>query len=216
MLNLNLSTDGGREILALGAHCDDIEIGCGGTMLQLARDPANRITWVVFSSGPGRADEARRCARAFLGEGENRRLVLHEFRDGFLPWAGSAVKEAFEELKQEVDPDLVFTHYRSDLHQDHRLVSELTWNTFRDHLILEYEIPKWDGDVGQPNAFVALETADLETKIAHLLEAYGSQRDKPWFDAELFRALPRIRGMECRADAGLAEAFHARKLRLVP
>lgn len=216
MLNLDLGSGDGREILALGAHCDDIEIGCGGTMLQLAQNPGNRITWVVFSSSPERAAEARECARAMLGDGEHRRLVVHGFRDGFLPWSGAEVKDAFEELKGQVTPDLVFTHYRDDLHQDHRLVSELTWNTFRDHLVLEYEIPKWDGDMGRPNAFVPLEPADLDAKLTHVLGAYASQRGKPWFTDDLLRALPRIRGMECRSRSGLAEAFHARKLLLAP
>jgi LmbE family N-acetylglucosaminyl deacetylase len=213
MIELDLSR-GGRRILALGAHCDDIEIGCGGTMLRLAADPSNEITWVVFSSDPARAEEARRSVKAFLGEAPNRRIVLHEFRDGYLPREGAAVKDAFEALKDQPDPDVVFTHYRDDLHQDHRLVNELTWNTFRDHLILEYEIPKWDGDFGQPSGFVGLDEELCAKKCEILLDAYPSQAGKPWFTADLFRSVARIRGMECRAPGLLAEAFYIRKIGL--
>jgi len=201
----------GRKVLALGAHCDDIEIGCGGTMLRLAADPSNEITWVVFSSDLARAAEATRAFDAFCGQGPNRRLVIHEFRDGYLPWSGAQVKDAFEKLKGESDPDLVFTHFRHDLHQDHRLVNELTWNTFRDHQILEYEIPKWDGDLGQPNAFVELARESADRKCDILLDAYSTQSGKPWFTRDLFLAIARIRGMECRAASGFAEAFHIRK-----
>jgi LmbE family N-acetylglucosaminyl deacetylase len=203
-----------QNVLALGAHCDDIEIGCGGTMLRLAADPSNAITWVVFSSNAERAAEATRSMKAFLGDAPNRKIVLHEFRDGFLPWTGAEVKDAFEALKGDVQPDLVFTHYRDDLHQDHRLVNELTWNTFRDHLILEYEIPKWDGDFGQPNTFVPLDEEICARKCEILLDAYPTQAGKPWFTADLFRAVARIRGMECRAPGKLAEAFYARKISL--
>lgn len=216
MLNLNAVAGESREILALGAHCDDIEIGCGATMLQLAADPANRITWAIFSAHGARAQEARAAAEAFLGSGPNRRLILHEFRDGFLPWEGAAVKEAFEALKDEVDPDMVFTHHRHDLHQDHRLVCELTWNTFRDHLVLEYEIPKWDGDLAQPNCYVELAPEQLDMKIDRLFESYATQAGKGWFDEDVFRSLARIRGMECRAGSGLAEAFCMRKFILLP
>lgn len=214
MIDLDIGR-GNRNVLALGAHCDDIEIGCGGTILRLAADPSNAITWVVLSSSPERAAELARSKAAFIGDAPNRRLVVHDFRDGFLPWAGASVKEAFESLKGEADPDVVFTHYRDDLHQDHRLVNELTWNTFRDHLILEYEIPKWDGDLGQPNSFVALDEPGFGRKCEVLLESYPSQAGKPWFNEDLFRAVARIRGMECRAESGLAEAFYARKLRLL-
>ena len=213
MIELDL-VKGGRRILALGAHCDDIEIGCGGTMLRLAANPANEITWVVFSSNRERAAEARKSAEAFLGTASNRRIVLHDFRDGFLPWAGTEVKDAFEQLKGECDPDIVITHYREDLHQDHRLVNELTWNTFRNHLVLEYEIPKWDGDFGQPNAFAALEESTCARKCEILLDAYPSQAGKPWFTADLFQAVARIRGMESRAPSGFAEAFYLRKATL--
>jgi LmbE family N-acetylglucosaminyl deacetylase len=214
MLNLNAARTEGLEVLALGAHCDDIEIGCGGTMLRLAANAANRITWVVFSSDSERAAEATRSARGFLGEGAGRRLEIQEFRDGFLPWSGAEVKDAFERLKELPRPDLVFTHYRHDLHQDHRLVNELTWNTFRDHLVLEYEIPKWDGDLGQPNTFIGLDGDTCERKISLLTENYPSQAGKPWFNSQVFRSLATLRGMECRSGSGLAEAFYGRKIDL--
>lgn len=214
MIKLEAVAGSACNILALGAHSDDIEIGCGGTMLRLAENPETAITWVVFSSNPERAAEAKRSMEAFLGDAPNRQIIIHEFRDGFLPWAGAEVKNAFESLKRKVDPDLVFTHYGQDLHQDHRLVSELTWNTFRDHVILEYEIPKWDGDFGQPNAFVELDEATFSRKCEILLSAHPTQAGKPWFGDDLFRSVARIRGMECRAASSLAEAFYARKLAL--
>jgi len=203
---------GPLRVLALGAHADDIEIGCGGTLLRLAAEQKGlEVTWVVFCSTPERAREARASAEEFLRGVERARVVLKEFRDGFLPYLGATVKEAFESLKCEVAPDLIFTHHRGDLHQDHRLVSELTWNTFRDHLILEYEIPKYDGDLGSPNFFAPLSRATLERKVELILRAFPTQARKPWFDADLFRAVARIRGMECVAPEGLAEAFYCRK-----
>jgi LmbE family N-acetylglucosaminyl deacetylase len=206
-----------RSVLCLGAHSDDIEIGCGGTLLLLReRFPETEIRWVVFSAiGPRRA-EALASASLLLGDPAEQRLRLETFRDGFLPFAGEQVKRVFEELKREHQPDLIFTHYRRDLHQDHRLVCELTWNTFRDHPILEYEIPKWDGDLGAPNVFVPLEATHAERKIEILLEVFGSQRSHDWFDADTFRALMRLRGVESRAPSHYAEAFYAPKLVLAP
>jgi LmbE family N-acetylglucosaminyl deacetylase len=201
-----------RRLLLLGAHCDDIEIGCGGTLLRLAAErPELEVRWVVFSSTPERAREARASAAAFLRGVARSEVIVRDHRDGYLPHSGAAVKDDFEAIKREYSPDLILTHYRHDLHQDHRLVSELTWNTWRNHLILEYEIPKYDGDLGVPNFFAPLPAATLEKKIALLLEHYPTQAGKPWFTADLFRALPRIRGMECAAPEGLAEAFHCRK-----
>jgi LmbE family N-acetylglucosaminyl deacetylase len=198
-------------VLCLGAHCDDIEIGCGGTLLRWRRErPELEVHWVVFSADATRRGEAEAAAARFLGEGGVKRLVVHDFRDGFFPYEGVAVKEAFEHLKHSVRPDVVFTHQRDDRHQDHRLVSELTWNTFRDHLILEYEVPKWDGDLGQPNAFSPLEERDVDAKVAALVDIYSSQRDRRWFDPDTFRGLMRLRGVEC--GTRFAEAFHARKL----
>jgi LmbE family N-acetylglucosaminyl deacetylase len=202
-----------QHVLCLGAHCDDLEIGCGGTVLKLTaapRPPA--FTWVVFASNARREAEALKSAEALLERAAAVRIVIHKFRDGFLPYDGAAVKETFEELKGEVSPDLILTHYRDDLHQDHRLISELTWNTFRDHLILEYEIPKYDGDLGTPNVFVPLDGALVDRKIEAILSGFPSQTGKRWFDAETFRSLLRLRGMECQAAGNYAEAFHGRKL----
>jgi LmbE family N-acetylglucosaminyl deacetylase len=201
-----------RRILCLGAHADDIEIGCGGTILRLAPERRDlEVRWAVFSATPERAGEARSSAAEFLG-GVKARVAIGEHRDGYLPWQGAAaIKEEFEALKREFMPDLIFTHYRDDRHQDHRLVSELTWNTWRNHLILEYEIPKFDGDFGTPNFFSALPAATLERKIALLFRHFASQAGKQWFAAELFRGVSRIRGMECVAPESYAEAFYCRK-----
>jgi LmbE family N-acetylglucosaminyl deacetylase len=200
------------RVLALGAHCDDIEIGCGGTLLRLAAERELEVLWVVFCSNPQRAEEARASAALFLRGVAGSGVQIGSHRDGFLPYEGGAIKDEFEELKGKFRPDLVFTHSREDRHQDHRLVSELTWNTWRDHLILEYEIPKYDGDFGTPNFFAPLASAVLEAKIAALLASFPSQSSKPWFSADLFRAVARIRGMECNAPDGFAEAFYCRKL----
>jgi LmbE family N-acetylglucosaminyl deacetylase len=213
---LSLSLASPRHLLCVGAHCDDLEIGCGGTVLKLldgANPPA--VTWLVLTSDSRREAEALRSAEALLGRAPRARIAIHKFRDGFLPYEGSAVKEAFEELKSEISaPDLVLTHQRHDLHQDHRLVSELTWNTFRDHLILEYEIPKYDGDLGTPNVFVPLEESLCRRKIDAIVAGFPSQTGKRWFSEETFRALLRLRGMECNAPSTYAEAFYGRKLTL--
>ena len=201
-----------RRILFLGAHADDIEIGCGGTILRLAAEERElEIRWVVFCATPERATEARASAAAFLAGVANTTVVVRDHRDGYLPWAGAAIKDEFEALKREYTPDLVFTHYRQDLHQDHRLISDLTWNTWRHHLILEYEIPKFDGDFGSPNFFSSLSRATLERKIALLLQHYATQAGRQWFTPDLFQAVARIRGMECVAPESLAEAFYCRK-----
>jgi LmbE family N-acetylglucosaminyl deacetylase len=201
------------HVLCLGAHADDIEIGCGGTILSLLEtDQPPAVTWVVFSAAGSRAAEAQQSAERFLAGTAKREIVLNTFRDGFFPYTGAQVKEAFEELKAKVSPDLVFTHYRHDLHQDHRTVAELTWNTFRDHLILEYEIPKYDGDLGAPNVFLPLSEPLCRQKIDTILTSFKSQSGKRWFSEELFRALLRLRGMECNAPSGYAEAFYGRKL----
>ncbi len=199
-------------MLALGAHADDIEIGCGGTMLRLVQEhPDLEVLWVVFAASPERAAEARASAAAFLGAARRWRVIVHGHRDGYLPYSGAAVKDDFEALKREFAPDVVFTHYREDRHQDHRLVSDLTWNTWRDHLVLEYEIPKWDGDLGSPNLFAPLPAEILERKIRLVLEHYVSQRAKHWLTPDLLSALPRIRGMESGPAHPLAEGFYCRK-----
>jgi LmbE family N-acetylglucosaminyl deacetylase len=207
-----LQGDAPRRVLALGAHCDDIEIGCGGTLLRMISErPQLEVRWVAFASTPARAEEARASAAAFLSGAAKSEVVVHAFRDGYLPHSGAAVKDEFEAHKRAFSPDLIFTHFRNDLHQDHRLVSELTWNTWRNHMILEYEIPKYDGDLGVPNFFSPLAARTLEEKIALVMRHFPTQAGKPWFTADLFRAIARIRGMECVAPEGLAEAFYCRK-----
>jgi LmbE family N-acetylglucosaminyl deacetylase len=213
MLPLRFPQDrtAGLKILCLGAHSDDIEIGCGGALLRLAQENPNcEFHWVVFTAQGVRADEARKAAELFGGSAL-RGPYLKPFKDGFLPFAGGEVKDAFEALKP-IAPDLIFTHNRRDAHQDHRLLAELTWNTFRDHFILEYEIPKYDGDLGQPNFFVPITRDICDRKLRHLMEAFGSQRSKRWFEEETFRSLMRIRGMECNSESGYAEAFYCRKM----
>ena len=179
---------GGYEIICLGAHSDDLEIGCGGTMLRLLRElPIEHVTWVVLSGDEDRAREARHGARRVLGRRAGVRLVQATSRDGFFPYTAVPIKECFEQLKREVEPDLVFTHYREDRHQDHRLVSELTYNSFRDHLILEYEVMKTDGDLGNPNVYVPLDARTVDRKVRLLEDCFGSQRDKRWFSEDTFR-----------------------------
>src|SRR5271154_3132597 len=200
------------NILCLGAHSDDIEIGCGGTILRLAEQYPNcTLHWIVFSASGVRAAEALRAAAMFAGATAIKGPVLKDFRDGFMPFLGAELKEAFEDLKP-ISPDIIFTHTRQDAHQDHRLIAELTWNTFRDHLILEYEIPKYDGDLGQPNVFMPLDKKICDSKVGFLMEAFQTQRSKRWFDPQTFLGLMRLRGMECNAPSGYAEAFYCRKL----
>jgi LmbE family N-acetylglucosaminyl deacetylase len=214
MLHFNLKKDPASEltVLCLGAHSDDIEIGCGGTILHLKEAfPQLRYHWVVLSASAHRGQEARKSAELFTA-GCKKEIVLEDYRDGFLPYSGGKVKDFFEGMKGQVNPDLIFTHWHGDAHQDHRLVSELTWNTFRNHLILEYEVPKYDGDMGRPNLFVPLDAPLYERKIDYLFEAFASQREKRWFNRETFLALMRIRGMESNSSSGYAEAFYSRKL----
>jgi len=200
------------KILCLGSHSDDIEIGCGGTILRLLAQNLNcEVTWVVFSSTRVREQEARASAELFLKQAASKRVIVNEFRDGFFPYDGAKVKESVEVLKG-IAPDVILTHSRRDSHQDHRVVAELTWNTFRDHFILEYEIPKYDGDMGQPSVFVPLEDEIYQKKIHYLMEIFASQRSKRWFQPETFLGLMRLRGMECSSASGYAEAFYCRKL----
>src|SRR5208283_5667444 len=215
MINLGLSGSSGKPlvVLCLGCHSDDIEIGCGGTILRLIEEQPNcRFYWAVFSAIGTRRAEAQRAAKLFVGSKRLEHLLLKQFRDGFMPFVGSDVKAAFEAMKKTIFPDIIFTHFRRDAHQDHRLLSELTWNTFRNHLILEYEIPKYDGDLGRPNLFVPLEPPLYERKVDLLFEAFASQRSKPWFDRKTFLGLMRIRGMESNSPSGYAEAFYVRKV----
>jgi LmbE family N-acetylglucosaminyl deacetylase len=203
------------RVLCLGAHGDDLEIGCSGTLLTLLEQNRHlAVTWVVFSARGQRAREARQSARTLLEPVKDREIVVKKFRDGFFPHDGARLKEAFEAIKARVAPDVVFTHHRDDLHQDHRVIADLTWQTFRDHLILEYEVPKYDGDLGAPNVFVPLAESVCRRKIAHILASFPSQADRHWFKEDVFAALLRLRGLESNAPTDHAEAFYVRKLRL--
>jgi LmbE family N-acetylglucosaminyl deacetylase len=205
-----------RRVLALGAHADDIEIGCGAALLALSRANSGvEVTWVVFAASGKRAEEARRSAETFLASAGSADVAVHGFRDGYLPHVGAELKDVFEELKSRVEPDLVFTHTRHDLHQDHRAVCELTWNTWRRHLVLEYEIPKYDGDFGAPNVFVPVSRELAVEKARAVVEAFPSQQVKHWFDEELLLGVMRLRGMEAASESGYAEAFTCRKLSLL-
>ena len=215
MFELKLGESDGRRlrILCLGAHCDDIEIGCGGTILRILEShPRSEVHWVVFSSIEIRKAEALVSAKQFLGNAEKSTISVREFRDGFFPYHGLEIKVQFESLKALMDPDLIFTHYHADAHQDHRLVNELTWNTFRNHFVLEYEIPKYEGDLGQPNVYMLLDERTCQKKIEILMNAFPSQSRKQWYSEETFRAILRLRAIESRAPGGYAEAFHCRKL----
>ena len=216
MLELTLprATRRPTRILCLGAHCDDIEIGCGGTLLRLLARGDWQVTWVVFSATGERARELEASAQRFLRRAARRHLFTHELRDGFFPAHYTQLKSAFESLKRQPAPDLIFTPERADLHQDHRLVSELTWNTFRDHLVLEYEIPKYEGGLTTPNTYMQLTPAQVSAKTRNLLACYRSQRGRHWFSAETFRGLMRLRGVEAGAGSGWAEGFHGRKCNL--
>lgn len=212
MLNLKLDNTDGLKLLCLGAHSDDIEIGAGGTILKLLDTyQVESVYWVTFCSNEVRKHEATESARLYLQDVPEVQISIKQYRDGFLPYLGTEVKEFFEEIKSSFQPDLILTHYRDDLHQDHRKVNELTWNTFRNHFILEYEIPKYDGDLGQPNFFVLLEQKYVDRKIDILMKAFASQVGKHWFDRETFQAILRLRGMEAAGQTKFAEAFYARK-----
>jgi LmbE family N-acetylglucosaminyl deacetylase len=200
------------SILCLGAHCDDIEIGCGGTVLRILKArPDAAVHWVVLSSTPERATEAAAAAALFLRGARARTVRIEAFEDGHFPYQGSEIKRYFEDLKRSISPSLIFTHYRDDRHQDHRLVSDTTWQTFRDSLILEYEIPKYDGDLGVPNVFAHIDAATCERKIRYIVRSYRTQHAKAWFTEETLRALMRLRGVESRARR-YAEGFYGRKI----
>ncbi len=215
MLQFQFETDQRPlTILLVGAHCDDIEIGCGGAVLRLAlRYPTARFVWVTLSSDSERAAETRAAAMRFLATVLDPIIRIEEFRGSYFPHCGPALKDYFETLKS-FNPDLILTHSRHDLHQDHRVTNELTWNTFRDHTILEYEIPKFDGDLGVPNVFVPLTRAEMNRKCDILLDCFPSQIKRQWFTRDTFEALARLRGIECNALEGYAEAFYSRKLRI--
>ncbi|BFU93477.1 MAG: putative LmbE-like protein [Nitrospira sp.] len=201
------------KALFLGAHSDDIELGCGGTILNLLeQDQELEVWWVVFAATPERRLEAERSAGLFLRGAVKNEIIVRDFKESFFPYIGSEIKACFEELKRRISPDVIFTHFRDDLHQDHRLISEMTWNTFRDHWILEYEIMKYDGGLGSPNLFVHLSEEVCANKMKYLMEAFQSQRSHHWFTEETFRAILRLRGIESNAPEKYAEAFYCRKI----
>ncbi len=212
MLSVNFADrPEGLKVLCLGAHCDDIEIGCGGTILRLTNEfKVQSLKWVVFTSSGERGSEAAKSAEHFVQKCKDKEIIIKKFRDGFLPYQAEQVKALFEDLKP-FNPDIIFTHYRHDLHQDHRTVCDLTWNTFRDNLIFEYEIPKYDGDLGAPNYFVTLEKKIAEKKVKVIMDCFKSQIGKQWFDEETFFSLMRIRGIESASPTKYAEGFHIRK-----
>lgn len=212
-LKLNIIKDQCIKILCLGAHCDDIEIGCGGTLLNILEKYENaEVHWVVFSSDTEREREARSSANIFLQRAGSKSVQFEKFRNGYFPHIGEKIKNYFEVLKENVSPDLIFSHYRKDLHQDHRVISELTWNTFRDHVIFEYEIPKYDGDFNVPNFYVPLGDPVCEYKVKTIIESFRSQVSKHWFTEDLLLSVLRIRGMECASSSKYAEAFYCRKV----
>jgi LmbE family N-acetylglucosaminyl deacetylase len=216
MLRLALDVAAGRSlrVLCIGAHSDDIEIGCGGTLLELQRrHPGILVDWVVLSGDATRQREAAAAMRRFLRAPSRGRLTCCEFPDGRFPSVHGGIKDFVESIKARPAPDLVFCHERDDRHQDHRLVNEVVWSTFRDHLVIEYEVPKWDGGLGQANFFVPLTRLQVRRKIDWIVSSHRSQAGRDWFDPEVFRGLLRLRGVECRAPSGYAEAFHARKIR---
>lgn len=211
-LTLGTSRTAPLKILAIGAHSDDIEIGCGGSLLRLIEEnPDCAVRWIVLSGNAARGGEARASATDILGNVASPEIIVGEFKDGFFPYQGAEIKAFFEELKTGFVPDIIFTHRRDDAHQDHRVVAELTWNTFRDHLILEYEIPKYDGDLGAPNVFICVSEANCQRKVQVLLCHFASQRTKHWFTADLFLGLLRLRGMEANSPTTYAEGFYCRK-----
>ena len=215
MLSLRFGPElpGSLRVLCLGAHSDDIEIGCGGTILRLLHSYKNcEVTWVVFSAKAQRRHEALCSARRFLKDARTRTIIAKGFKESFFPYHGEDIKEFFEQLKKRIAPDLIFTHYRHDLHQDHRAICELTWNTFRHHQILEYEIPKYDGDLGQPNFYVPLTQTLCKKKVQYLMEGFSTQRDRPWFTEDTFYSLLRLRGIESNAPDKYAEGFYGRKI----
>ena len=209
----SLRLDGVKKVLCLGAHSDDIEIGCGATLLRLIQEqPGLQVYWLVFSSRGIRAREAKASAGEFLRGARSKRIRTMSFKESYFPSEWPAIKKAFEQVKHEFEPDLVLTQYRDDRHQDHRVLSDLAWNTFRSHLVLEYEIPKYDGDLGTPNVYIPVPRELCERKVAALLRHFQSQANKHWFTADTFWALLRLRGIECAAPGGFAEAFYGRKL----
>jgi LmbE family N-acetylglucosaminyl deacetylase len=203
------------EVLALGAHPDDIEIGCSATIIKLAQlYPHLSINWVVFSGDANRKKEANNSAKELLKKVTRKNFTFYNFKDGFFPYEGRLIKECFEEIKVNTAPDIIFTHFRNDLHQDHRLINEMAWNTFRDHLILEYEIPKYDGDTQVPNFYVSVDDNIVDQKIDLIMKNFPSQKNKHWFTPDTFKGIMRLRGVEAGGATNCAEAFYSRKILL--
>ena len=203
------------KILLLGAHPDDIEIGCGGTILKFIKEVPNaEYRWIVFSGNKLRNKEAMQSSKAFLDEAKLKQVDVYNFRESYFPFIGAKIKDCFEKLAKEFNPDIIFTHYAKDAHQDHKLLSNLTWNTFRNHFIFEYEIPKYDGDIGSPNLFVNLDTLLIQKKINYLCTFFQSQKKKSWFSEETFRSILRIRGIESNSPSNYAESFYCHKILL--
>jgi LmbE family N-acetylglucosaminyl deacetylase len=215
MLGFRADLRPGATVLCFGAHCDDIEIGCAGTLLELReRHPTVRFVWVVLSGDDTREPETRMAAAKLLGDGPQCTVEVHGFRGSHFPYAGSPLKDAFESVKSRVSPDLIFTHFLKDRHQDHRVVAELTWNTFRSHTILEYEIAKYEGDLDAPNVYCEISESNATRKVDALMACFPSQHSRTWFDRDLFNGVMRLRGVECNSASRYAEAFHGRKLTL--
>jgi LmbE family N-acetylglucosaminyl deacetylase len=213
MLKLNLFLQKNLKVLCLGAHSDDIEIGCGGTILRVLREiPDAQFYWLVFSAKENRAKEASESAASFLSEAKLKTIDIQNFRESYFPFIGGEIKDYFEKLKNIYDPDIIFTHYGNDSHQDHGLISNLTWNTYRDHFILEYEIPKYDGDLVTPNLYSNIEVSDVDNKVDRICRFFKSQEHRTWFSEETFRSIMKIRGIESNSSSGYAEAFHSRKI----
>ena len=201
------------RVLYLGAHSDDIEIGCGGSIIKMIKQLHHvDVHWTVFSSDDIRAEEARRSTSILLKDVKLKTVDILNFKESYFPYLGASIKDYFEKLKQRISPDVIFTHYRNDAHQDHRVICELTWNTFRSNLILEYEIPKYDGDIGSPNTYMYIDKEDVERKLGHILETFKSQQEREWFNEETLRSILRIRGVECNSPTNYAEGFYCRKI----
>jgi len=214
MHSLKLLSDNKKpKVLCLGAHADDIEIGCGGTVMKIIKDaPEAEFCWVVFSGDEKRAKEARLSANIFLEGTASKSITVGNHRESYFPFIGADIKDSFEKLAQQFSPDIIFTHYKNDAHQDHRLISDLTWNTFRNHFILEYEIPKYDGDLGNPNTYVCLDEITVQNKVKWICEFFQSQSKKQWFTEDIFKSILRIRGAESNSPSKFAEAFYCRKM----
>jgi LmbE family N-acetylglucosaminyl deacetylase len=212
-LTFGLRNGSPGKVLCLGAHADDIEIGAGGAILRLCEQYDNlEVFWVVFAASGPRGAEAKKSASIFLKKAYRKTVVVKSFRDSFFPFQGARIKAYFEELKESFSPDLIFTHNRSDLHQDHRFISEATWNTFRDHFILEYEIVKYDGDLGNPNFFVGLDVETCRKKIGAIVTCFKTQNGRKWFSEETFLSILKLRGIESSAADAYAEGYYCRKM----